>query len=285
MRKSPRTKAKEMSSNLEERTLTTADSLRGSIVDNSRILILGSAGVMLAQWAGWINLGIPAWWPLIPAIAAAAGLAGYVAGDLIADLIPEEEGILVVCMRADEDGGAIYELHEDTFADMFVWGSLYQWPNSNRRVYEARSYDPETNAAVGNWRESMPASAFLSERDVQDAMTSVAELRDDIEPLAAEAKDLRRRFRGIARQIDAQRTKERFQEVDQVGALDKDSTGATLSEIIEEATADNPHPHAGVGDNDPDTSDVKPAPASNGHDEQNSIEIDLDDPDPLLNDE
>jgi len=269
MRKSPRTKAKEMSSNLEERTLTTADSLRGSIVDNSRILILGSAGVMLAQWAGWINLGIPAWWPLIPAIAAAAGLAGYVAGDLIADLIPEEEGILVVSLRADEDGGQIWELHEDTFADMWVWGSLYRWPNAARPVYEARAYDPVHNVAVGNWRESMPASAFLSEVSVEDAMGAVAELRKDLEPEAAKAKEYQRRFRGISRKIDAKRTRERFQTVDEVSAIDKGSKNETLQDLIDAELPPDLHPEAGR-----DADGIKPPTNThrNGHSDEDDAE-------------
>ena len=51
--------AKDAASDLEARALGTLASIRSWLDNNSRIVIFGTLGVGLAQWAGWIDLGIP----------------------------------------------------------------------------------------------------------------------------------------------------------------------------------------------------------------------------------
>jgi len=70
--------------------------LRAFADDNSRFLILGALVVGLLQWAGIIDLAIPSWWPFAAGIILAAAAAAYVGADKVADLIPEEDGILLV---------------------------------------------------------------------------------------------------------------------------------------------------------------------------------------------
>ena len=249
---------------LEERWLARLNALGAWVRDNDRILLGAGLLAVFGVWAGVFNPSWPDWWPIVPIIGVAALVAGYFGGERIYELIPEEPTVYLVTLRADEPGGELYELSEDEFGDLFVWGDLYQWPQTKTPVYEARAYDAESHCAVGNWRESMPASAFLSEQDVEDAMTAVRELRQDLEPEAAKAKELRRRFRGIARRIDSERTKERFREID-AASLDKDTEGATIGEILDESVPAEVHPDAGMGDQGAIARPV--ATATNGHHE------------------
>lgn len=245
---------------LEARWLARLASLRAFVADNSRLLLVAGIAAVFGVWAGVFEPDWPAWWPIVPIMGVAALVAGYLGSDKIYALMPEEPKVLLVTLRADEPGGEIYELSEDEFGNLFVWGDLYQWPQTKTPVYEARAYDPESHCAVGNWRESMPASAFLGEENVEDAMTAVRELREDLEPEAAKAKELRRRFRGIARKIDAERTEERFREIDEV-SLDRDIEGKTVGEIVDDSLPADMHPHAGEGDRPT----VTTRPDTNGH--------------------
>ena len=238
-------RAKEISSQLEARTLSRLDALRSFADENSRPLIFGALAVLLAQWAGIINLDVPDWWPLVLGIVLSAAAAAYVGADKVAELIPEEDGILLVSYTVDDGtGGQIWELSEDTWAEMSVDGTLFEWSQSHRRIYECRNYDPDANHAVANWRESKPASEFAEERSVDDALAAVRELREDLEPEAAKAREMRRRIRGITRQLDRQRAQELNTAIDEA-TVDRDMTDATISGILDDALPDDLHPHAG----------------------------------------
>ncbi|MDB2276770.1 hypothetical protein PM022_20060, partial [Halorubrum ezzemoulense] len=146
---------------------------------------------------------------VVATAAVAIAIGGYVAGGYVVDLLPEEEGIYLVAFEANDDtGGAVYELSEDQFADMDVHaGSLFEWPVA-KRVYECREYRPEENAAVANWRESVAGSELAGNVQVVDALEAVAELREEFEPDAQEARRLKRRLRSIARTLDKRRLKD-----------------------------------------------------------------------------
>ncbi|MXR52308.1 hypothetical protein GRX03_11930 [Halovenus sp. WSH3] len=243
-------RAKEISSNLERRTLDRLAGLRTFADENSRLLLLFGLLVVLLQWAGIINLAIPNWWPYALAITLSATAAAYVGADKVADLIPEEDGILLVSYTVDDGtGGAIWEVSEDTWAEMTVDGTLFEWSQSHRRIYECRDYDPDSNHAVANWRESAPASEFAEERSVDDALAAVRELRQDLEPEAAKAREMRRRIRGITRQLDRQRAQELNTAIDEA-TVDADMGEATISQILDDALPDDLHPHAGGGETD-----------------------------------
>jgi len=217
------------------------------------------AAVILAGLYATGNLpdvgGLPSWWPVAGVAAVAAYVGGRFAARRILDLVPEPDGILLVEFRADEPGGgAIYELSEEAFEDMWVFGgSLYQWDESPRRVYEVREYDPEKNLAVGNWRESPPGSALASEATVDDALAAIRELRTDLEPDVAEARELRRRIRGIVRQLDKERAEAQQAILDDHVAPDLGGS-RSIDEIIEEQMPDAVHPEQATdGDRAPDT--------------------------------
>lgn len=272
---SSRQRAKQISSDLERSVLSVAGGIKRSADENSRLLVLAGIGLLIAQWIGWIDLKLPSWWPLVFAIVGAAGITGYVAGDKIAELIPREPGILLVAFQADGKGGEIWELHEDTWAKMDVDGTLYEWSESPRRIYECRSYDPDENHAIANWRESEPASSLADGRSVEDALTAIRELRNDLEPEAAKAREMRRRIRGIVRQLDRQRAEEMDEIIDEL-TVDQGIEDATISNVLDESLPDELHPHAGGGSD---------GPSENGHKETDRFTIDQDEFDAILDEE
>lgn len=242
---------KDAASNLERKALNLGQELRNWMDNNSRIVIFGAIGLGIAQWAGWINLGLPNWWPLGAGIIISAAAAAYVGADKVAELIPKQNGIwLISFTTTDGKGGAIWEIHEDDWEDMTVDGSLYEWSESPRRMYECRSYDADANHAVANWRETKAASELAAEQTVDDALAAIRDLRQTLEPEAAKAREMRRRIRGITRQLDRQRAEELDRAIDEA-TIDKDMDEATISNILDESLPDDLHPHAGGGSDGP----------------------------------
>jgi len=233
---------------LERKALHGLDGIRQKADEHSRLLIVVVAVGVLLSMLGVINPSVPQWWPLIPIIGIAAGIAGYLGAGKVYELIPDREGILLISFTTtDGKGGEIWEIYEDDWEEMAVSGSLYQWTESPRRVYECRDYNPETNHAVANWRESEPASELAAEQTVEDAFGAIRELRHDLEPAVAEARELRRRYRGILRSLDEQRTKARARQLDEA-TLDKGLDMTTISEAVDEHLPEDLHPDAGMGD-------------------------------------
>lgn len=229
---------------LERRALDTLDTIKRTFNEHSRIIIGTAAIAFLAAMFGIIDPSIPAWWPLIPWMLLAGMVAAFVAAIWIYALIPEREGILLVSLRADEDGGQVWELYEDTWEEMSVDGQLYEWAESPRRVYEVRDYLPEENHAIANWREAKPASAILAERTPEDAIEAVAELRQIYEPEAARARRMQRRIRGIVRRLDQERTRARAEQLDQATGLESIDS-PSITEILEQELPEDLHPESG----------------------------------------
>jgi hypothetical protein len=188
---------------------------------------------------------IPTWWPVAVVAILSAGLAGYWAAKKILDLLPSPEGIYIVEFdAADTGGGAIYELSEEAFEDMRVLGGdLYQWDESPKRVYEVRHYDRSHNVALANWRETKPASALAAPPTVDDALAAVRELREELEPEVAKARETRRRVRGIVRKLDSERAEAQQAVLDDHVAPDL-GDDRTISEIVEDEIPDDLHPEA-----------------------------------------
>lgn len=234
-----------------------AGEARDSADNNRRLVYLVVGGLAIANWLGWIDLGIPEWWPLGAVVAVAAWYVGRRAAEHIADLLPEPEGILLLELRADDlGGGRLYELSEDAYDDMEIeGGDVFEWPETSRRVVEVRDYDPETNTAVANWRESKPASALAEPPTVDDCLAAIRELREDLEPDAAEARELRRRIRGIVRALDRERAEAQQAVLDEQVAPDLGG-GSTISEVVERELPDELHPETRTdekGDGEADT--------------------------------
>lgn len=186
-----------------------------------------------AEYGLWQYPEIPEQWPLAAMAAAAAIGGGYVAAGKIFDLLPDEEGIFLVAFECnDESGGAVYELSEDKFENMTVLdGTLFQW-DVGRRVYECRTYDPESNVATANWRESIAGSHLAGNQQVIDAMEQITELREEFEPAAERYRTLQRRLWTVARELD----KRRAQDMESALAGDMtptfDDDEATVTEVL-----------------------------------------------------
>jgi hypothetical protein len=258
---------------LERRALDALETVRRVADEHSRIIIGTIAIAFLASFFGIINPSIPDWWPLIIwGVVAAVGTA-FVASIYLYALIPDKEGILLVSLRGDDDGGEIWELYEDEFEELEVDGTLYEWSESPRRVYEVRDYEPEENAAVANWREAEPASAILEKRTADDAIEFISELREVYEPEAARARRLQRRIRGITRRLDRERTRANLEQMDRETGLE-DIDSPAISDILDEEIPDDLHPEAGGGDLD--EVDESTENGTNGN-----VDIELNDDEPL----
>ncbi|RLM51930.1 hypothetical protein [Halorubrum sp. Atlit-28R] len=213
-----------------------------------------AGGIVLLFVAGAESGRYPYPWEIdgagvVATAAVAIAIGGYVAGGYVVDLLPEEEGIYLVAFEANDDtGGAVYELSEDQFADMEVHaGSLFEWPVA-KRVYECREYRPEDNVAVANWRESVAGSELAGNVQVVDALEAVAELREEFEPDAQEARRLKRRLRSIARTLDKRRLKDQEAILDPTLTPSFEDEGATVSAILDEELPDDLKPESMKGD-------------------------------------
>ena len=237
----------------------------------SKRTLIGGVGVLLIAWStGVIDpdvIDVPVWWRLV-ALGAFLTLAGaWIGAGKINDLLPDDEGTYLVELDDTRlGGGRIWELNDEQWQDLTVAGSLHQWDESTKDVYEVREYDPELNRAIGNWRETKPSSAIMAEKTVEDALAAVAELRRVYEQEAAEAKALKRQLRGTVRELDRERAKAQDQLLDEhVAPSVGDSP--TISEVLEDQLPDDHHPEAMK-----ESDDKEPAAP---HPEQDEISFDV----------
>jgi len=205
-------------------------------------------GLLLIGWSMGVidpnTIDVPVWWRLAATAAFLSLAAGYFAADSVYALLPEERGIfLVVFDNTEEGGGEIHELNKDQWDELTVYGSLHPWEQSSERVYECRDYDPDRCVAVGSWKESKPESALAAEATVEDALIAIDELRSVLEPDAAEARALKRSFRGIVRRLDKERAEAQDEAVDSHIAPNIGGS-KTISEIVEESLPENLHPES-----------------------------------------
>jgi len=230
-----------------------------AISDNLKFLTLTGLAAFL-----WIDQGggeipaipdLPEWSNLVVIGLLLIGLAGYIVGGKIDDLLPEERGVFLICMESDDDsGGEVWELSEDQFAEMnVVEGTLMPWASSAQEVYEVRRYNKPNNTAVANWRESVAGSELARQSDVSDAMDAIAELRSTFEKEAQRGKFIRRRLGSILRVLDRRRAE------DQAAALEghiAPSIGdETIGDVIEDQLPEELQPDHLQGDEARDLAD------------------------------
>lgn len=229
-------------SDIERTVLSIAETVRKNAEENSRLLIVGAGLVFVLQLTGIISLGLPSYWPIVGIVIGAGSVAGWMASDRLYSLIPEEEKITLIAFHtADGTGGEIWELHPDEFEDLEVVGSLFEWDEAPTRCYEVRQYDPEQNRAVGNWRESKPGSDLAEQERMNDVIAEIDELRSMLEPEAKKARTMRRQLSGIVRVLDKRRDREYIRSMDNA-SIDKDTTEANVSDVLEELLDQHAHP-------------------------------------------
>lgn len=211
---------------------------------------------------------------------AAAAAAGYLGAGKVEALLPDPTGIYLIAFNAaDESGGSLWELSEDQFQNLTVEsGTLHEW-QSSARVYECRRYDPETNTAVANWRESVSASHLAGETTVIEALDQIEELRKEFEPEARKSRRLQRRIRSIVRKLDRRRLRDQQEILDPTtNPSFSDQDGSTVSEVIRDELPEDLQPESMKQS---DTTNVEPEP------EPETVGFDILDDEPgdqLLND-
>lgn len=223
--------------------MSVIDSLRS----NRRLILIGVLGYIAAADFGYVN---PVWeqpgfYAVATAGVAALG-AGYLAAGKVGDLLPDEEGIYIVAFESsDETGGKVWEISEDQFDAMEVHaGTLFEWP-TGKRVYEAKTYRPEENVAVANWRESVAGSQLAGDAMMPDALEQIAELREEFEPEAQRARYLKRRLRSIARTIDRRRLRDQQEILDETtNPSFGNGERSSVSEIVAEEIPDRLKPES-----------------------------------------
>lgn len=236
-------------SDIEKGALKSYESVKEFLDRYERVFVAATL-IYGAAWAlGLVDPAVPWWWPLPLIGILAAVAAAHVFADKILDLFPDKAGIYVVELNATEDaGGRVIEYTEDEWERTQVRGSLYQWDNSQERVYEARKVIENEDAPdviVANWRGTKPASDFLAAKTVDQVYQSIDELRSHLEPEAAEARKLKQQIRGIIRVMDKRRAEEQAAALD-AATVDQSVENATITEVLAEVLDDDLHPEKAV---------------------------------------
>lgn len=157
------------------------------------------------------GVSIPEWTPLFGVIAICGAIGILFASGKIEDMWPEDHGIYLAVVKARTETRAktvveVWELTEDDWADLkVVDGPLNELPDTKHRAYECYAYNEDSNTAVGNWKETVPASQIIGHKDISDAMDDIQELRNHLEPMAKRGRYIRHNLTGILRELDRQR--------------------------------------------------------------------------------
>ena len=220
--------------------MTLRESLVNGLFDNLKTLIAVGGGYVALVEMDVIEAGYPSIpslpeWSGLAVLAVGATLAvAFFVGDKIADLLPDPPGHLIVALDETTDHGlGVWELNDEAWERLEVHeGTLYPWTESPYDTYEARIYNPETNAAVANWREAAPASRVLGETEESAVRALVSDLREQYEEDARHARALRRRIPSILRRLDARRA------ADQNAALEGHLSPSFGDETIDDVIAD-----------------------------------------------
>jgi len=225
------------------------------IAGNNRLVsygaALGAVGLVLTGRAP----SLPGWWPIAAVAAGGMAAAGWYWSDRILALLPDEDGYYLVAWGDHE----IHEVSPERFGDMNVDGTLNQWPETRKPVYDCRTYDPSDNRAEATWRESVSEPEIRDEPNPADAIAVVEDYRKRFEPELAEARALKRSVRSILRKLDKERAEAQAEILDETVAPAM-GEGTTVSEVIRDELPDDLHPR---GTDDDDISQ----PVSNGHGE------------------
>lgn len=210
------------------------------INDHLKFLVAIGVGAALIMETtnSWPSVELPAWTELAAMLVVLGVVAGYFAAGKIWDLLPEQRGIFIPCIEAENtEKIELWELTEDQWEDLTVEdGTLNELPECKYRAYEAVSYDPETNTAVGTWRKSKANSELVGHNEVSDAIEEIAELRGAYERIVRRGDKIYRRIGSIIRVLDRERAR------DQNRALEGHTTpslgGRTVEDVIDDQLGD-----------------------------------------------
>jgi hypothetical protein len=260
-------------------------SLTDVLENNFKTILVVVATGFVALQRGWIEApaGLetsPQYVGLAAIAAGAVGVGGWIVGAKVDDLLPDPEGIFLVCLESnDETGGEIWELTEDQFADMEVKeGTLFEWPVSSQ-VYECYHYNYETNTAVAGWRESPTGSQLAGGIEIEEAFAAIDEIRSEYEPAERKLKRIRRRLGAVARRMDRRRARDQNAILEPELTPEFGDSSATITDIIEDEFPEHLQPESMNREDETEPE----APEPGGIDEFAGFEV-LDESEPLQND-
>lgn len=200
-----------------------------SILDHDLVKL----GVIAGGFAWWSGAELPEWWVLAASGLVVAGLGAAFASGKIEDLLPDPPRVRIVRINSQGDGLACWSLSPDQFANLQVeWGPLYPHREAHGEVYEAYAYDPDRNVAVGTWRRSIPGSKIVGRHDVDDVLSVIGEVRNDLEPAARRGEEIRQALPAVIRRV-------KFDTMEaQNAALDPSSPMITDQPTVDEIISD-----------------------------------------------
>lgn len=236
--------------------MTVVEKVIDGLSDNLR-LILGVAGVyVIGVQTGYIGgypatPEVPGWWDLVVLVVLGVSVVGFIVGSKLAELMPDPPGHYIVALDdTTGEGRGVWELNDAAWDNLDVpEGTLYPWKDSPEDSYEVRLYNPDTNAAVGNWEEAAPSSALLGESETSEVRDKIMELRTQYQQDAQYARAIRRRFSGILRRLDSRRARDQNAALE--GHLTPSFDDESIDDVIQEAIPDEAKP-AHMVDNDDD---------------------------------
>jgi len=248
--------------------LTTPIRTVREVAGNNRLvsyaLALVAVGLVLTGRAP----SLPGWWPIVAIAAGGIAVAGWYWSDRILSLLPDESGYTLIAWGDHE----IHEVSPERFGDMTVYGTLNQWPETRKPVYDCRTYDPEENRAEATWRESVTEPELRDEPSPADAIGVIEDYRKRFEPELAEARALKRSVRSILRKLDRERAEAQAEILDETVAPAM-GDDMTVSEVIRDELPDDLHPR-GTDDNQTEMNGHEDPSTDEDDDESDEMEPD-----------
>lgn len=262
------------------------ESIIEGVSDNLKTLIalggLYAVGVETGHIGGYPDIpSLPDWWGLAALVVVAVAAVSYVAGNRLADLLPDPVGTYLIAMDADDaQGGGIYELNEPAWEELrVVRGELFEWSGSSVDVYECREFRREDLTAVANWKGTKTGSELSKPVEREEVMEQIRTLREEHEQQARYGEAIRSSLPALLRQLDKWRAKDLNSALE--GHISPNLGDRSIDDMIQERLPDAVLPDY-LQEDDVDADDEEPVALEilEGDDALEPLET----PGPLAND-
>ncbi|SEK86868.1 MULTISPECIES: hypothetical protein [Haloferax] len=199
------------------------------------LLVFGGIGAAAVSTG---SVELPAWWGVAGGGLLMAGIAAVIASGKIDDLIPDPPTVTLVVINAKETSRVeTWELSMDKYAELQVKaGTLNPLSESLGEAYECYHYNPDSNVAVGTWRESRPHSEIVGHHEIGEALNIITELVNHLEPQAQYGKYVRDNLVSIVRRLDRERAAAQNAALE--GHLAPSMGGLTIDDVLRDEVPD-----------------------------------------------
>jgi hypothetical protein len=150
---------------------------------------------------------LPVWTELVVMGGVFALLGAIVASGRIDALLPDPPRVWVFAVNARATPPIqVHKISPDKWAATeHVAGSPLELSAALERAYLVYEYHPDRDVAVGTWLRSKSEAEFVGHHEVSDALNSIGEVRDHLEPMARRGNRIRQHLPAIIRELDYQR--------------------------------------------------------------------------------